>query len=167
MRRERVADASAFTPTRARARAGGAEPSAPQPAPGLRDRLSAALSGPRTCLPRAAPGTAGEGGLAGAVPAHVRTEAAAVRDVVTESARAAAEAVKLAATTTAAELRAAATAGLIASGSAVRSCWYQVHADLTETEAEERAEREAERIGLVEVRRLHCAIASHLSPQRA
>jgi hypothetical protein len=104
--------------------------------------------------------------LAGAVPAHVRTEAAAVRDVVTETARAAAEAVKLAATTTAADLRAAASAGLIASGAAVRSCWYQVHADLTETEAEERAEREAARIGLVEAR-----VAAHPArtamPQRA
>jgi hypothetical protein len=95
------------------------------------------------------------------VPAHVRTEAAAVHDVVTETARAAAEAVKLAATTTAADLRAAASAGLVASGAAVRSCWYQVHADLTETEAEERAEREAARIGLVEARARAAHSCSH------
>ena len=144
--------APADAPAGAAAAAGDA---APQPQ-GLRDRLSAAaekLAPPRGCAPRA-PFAAG-GGAAGGGPAkyaHLYEEAQAVREVMTESARAAAEAVSAAAAKTAKGVRRAAELGVEVGEAAVKGFWDRVLPDPEWEEKMEQAAREAAARGYTGVR---------------
>ena len=148
---------SSCAPADAPAGAAPAENAGPQPQ-GLRDRLSAAaekLAPPRGCTPRA-PFAAG-GGTGPAKYAHLYEEAQAVREVMTESARAAAEAMSTAAAKTAAGVRRAAELGVEVGEAAVKGFWDRVLPDPEWEEKMEEAAREAAARGYTGVRRARAA----------
>jgi hypothetical protein len=135
-----------------------AAPAAPR---GLRDRLSAAaeaMAPPRGCNPRA---PLGKGLGAAKLPAHLYEEAQAVGEVMTESARAAAEAVSAAAAKTAAGMRRAAELGVEVGEAAVKGFWDRVLPDPELEEKLEEAAREAAARGYSGVRMHGMAMLRH------
>lgn len=153
-----------------------APPADAAPAPrGLRDRLSAAaekLAPPRGCAPQAPSFAAARGLGAAKLPAHLYEEAQAVREVMSESARATAEAVSAAAVKTAAGLRRAAELGVEVGEAAVKGFWDRVLPDPEPEEKLEQCAKEAAARGYSEVRatqreKRRTRAAAHAAPRNA